>query len=405
MKFNRCLLGILAASVGYISAAGATELELNGFMSVVGGKTLSAGDARNQFTGEITEAVFSTNAASKEVYDDSVSFKSDSNYGLQIEADLGDGLSVIGQLTAIGGDNFHADIAWAYVSYDFNDEWNFQAGRQRLPLFLHSDFLDVGYTYHWIRPPQDLPAAFVDTFEGVKLSWTPRLGEFDWRFELLRGTGEETLETLGNAVATSKKIVGFNGKASNDWLQLRVSYMEAEGIFDIATNTCIGPGASIFCSNGVPQATEDDPLKYRFFSASTQINIDKYFVVAEYAVGKLDEPFATDGGVVGAGDEFGWYVSSGLRLDAFTPHITYGHREQDISSDGFGTGLSSDAKVKQSSITLGLRWDFHPSAAFKVEYLTRDDDTDFSVKNNISFFGKGDSLEVSLFTVGVDVIF
>lgn len=405
MKFDRCFLGLIAISVGCMSGADATELQFNGFMSVVGGKTLSSGDARNQFTGEVTDAVFAADAVTGEVYDDTLSFKSDSNYGLQIGADLGDGLSVTGQLTGNGGENFHADIAWAYLSYDLNDDWNFQAGRQRLPLFFHSDYLEVAYSYHWMRPPQDLPAAFVDTFEGVKLSWTPNWREFDWRIQLLTGTGEETLESFGGKTVSSKNIVGLTSKASNEWIQFRASYMIAEGIFDDAANTCIGPGASPFCSNGVAQATEDNPLKYKFFSAATQINIDKYFVVAEYATGKLDQPFATDGGVSGAQDEVGWYVSGGIRIGTLTPHLTFSQRVQDISSDGFATGLSSDAQAKQSTVTLGLRWDFHHSAALKVEYLTRDDESDSSVKNNITFFGRGDSFEVSVFTVGIDVIF
>ena len=65
--------------------------------------------------------------------------------------DLGEGLSVTGQIVARGVNDFDANFEWAYISYEINDNWTVQAGKKRLPLFYYSDFFDVGYAYVWMR--------------------------------------------------------------------------------------------------------------------------------------------------------------------------------------------------------------------------------------------------------------
>src|SRR5690554_1809192 len=104
------------------------EIQWNGFLSVGGGMTFDDDEA---FAG----------------YDNDLSFAPDSILGLQASSDLGENLSVTGQLVARGSTS-DVKAEWLYLSYQFNPNLRINVGRQRMPLFLYSDYMDVGYAYH-----------------------------------------------------------------------------------------------------------------------------------------------------------------------------------------------------------------------------------------------------------------
>jgi len=383
---------IMAAGLTLGATAQAADVRINGFMSVVGGTTLSEGTARSHLTGAESKSTFTADSVTLGVYDDDISFKPDTNYGIQISSNLGSGLSVTGQITGNGGEDFEANVAWAYISYDLSDTWTLQAGRQRLPLFYYSDFLDVAYAYHWLRTPQQTAGALIDTFEGVKFSYANTTDNWDWNFSAFGGAGDEDIGQ--GFTGKMEDMMGLVGKVGNDWLQLRASYatMDLE----------IGDGA--FSTNGVVQGTDDNPAEYSFFGLASHMTFDNVFVVAEYTFAEVDEPFGADFGASGFTEDTGWYISSGIRLGSVTPHITYGNRVSDLTQI-FGTTTLFETEV--SYWTLGARWDFHPSAAAKLEYTSQSDDSDDFAKNTAGPLGAGygDTYEVDVISIGIDVIF
>jgi hypothetical protein len=146
---------LLAAGIALaVSSAQAAEVRINGFASIVAGKTFSEGTDNTSAGSAKGESTFQADQPTQGTYDSTLDFKPDTVYGLQFTADLGDKLSVTGQLTGAGGEDFETKVTWAYATYELNENWTVQAGRQRIPLFFYSDFLDVGYAYHWMRPPQ-----------------------------------------------------------------------------------------------------------------------------------------------------------------------------------------------------------------------------------------------------------
>ena len=120
-------LTILAATVACGTAQ--AEIKISGFATVAGGKVLS-GDGLNG-----ADPSFLANYPLVAVYEEDWSFKPESRMGLQVSADLLEGLSVTGQLVARGADDFDAKFEWAYLSYRLNDTWTIQAGKKRLPLY------------------------------------------------------------------------------------------------------------------------------------------------------------------------------------------------------------------------------------------------------------------------------
>lgn len=381
----------IAATIFGSSHGQAADIKFNGFASIVAGKTLSEGTTRNRYSGLENDTTYVADNPTNGVYDDDISFKPDSVFGLQISAHLGKGLNVTGQFTGSGGEDFDTNVAWAYISYDFNENWNLQAGRQRLPLFFYSDFLDVAYAYHWIRVPQDLPAAFNDTFEGIKFAYTNSNDSWDWRFDIYGGASSTE---AGGFDIEMEKIVGGVAKFNNDWLQLRASYMTTD------INTAIPTGLS---RGGELQLTEDNPLGYSFAGIAAHATLGNGFIVAEYTTSKVSEILGPDFDADGFDSNIGWYVSYGHRFGEFTPHITYSSLNAEYSDEM--PSLSSSADDESDTWTLGVRWDFHSNAAFKFEYATRSNSVDNVLEKVVGGFGTGQQREVDVISAGFDIIF
>lgn len=405
IHFTQSLLtaGILAAVA---SSAQAADVRINGFSSIVGGMTVKEGKTIDRLTGDPAKATFDAEPVTEGTYDDNLSFKPDSIYGLQFTADLGNKLKVVGQVTGAGGEDFEAEVSWAYISYDLTPTVTLQGGRQRLPLFLYSDYLDVGYAYHWIRVPTVLAAGALDTFEGAKISWTPTVGDWTYRTEVFGGAGNEYVGAI-ESETNFDNILGTTFKASNDWLQLRASYMQADAYTEGEYNEVLRDEEDEISS-------KNNPNQYSFWGVGAQANLGDGFIVAEYTNSETDRivgyqytppetddnPNPTAQDVQGFYEGNGWYISAGYRIGDFTPHITYAESNEKRKTINFQDGFD----VASAEWTIGLRWDFHPSAALKAEYTTRSDESDKTYKEDFRG-GYGESLEADVIAIGVDVIF
>jgi len=393
MKLNPFAAGLFATLLLLGSTTQASDVRINGFISVVGGTTLSEGT----WLPSGDKSTFTANGPTNGVYDDDISFKPDTMFGLQVSKNLGDGLSVTGQITGAGGEDFDANVAWAYLTYEFNDTWALMAGRQRIPFYLNSDYLDVGYAYHWIRPPT-VTDSIVDDFEGVQFRRSGYMGDWDTRLQLFAGENTANSPTLGSLGL--EDILGAVYFMSTDQLQLRAIYLVTDVYIDqlseanIPDLPFIGPGLA---AAGISQG-DTNPIGTSFAGVAGRWNFGSNFLMAEYIFVEFDTA------IIGSGSkEFGGgYVSLGHQMGSLTPHITYSYEETTFQSttSGVFNGNSYDGKEEATTLTIGLRWDFHPSAAFKVEYLSRSDDSPAA-----RIAARGDRREVDLFSVGMDVIF
>ncbi len=372
----------LCLASNHIALAG--DIQWNGFLSAIGGQALNEttlpGDAKSEFLAS---------PPSNGIYKDYLTFEPDTIYGLQGRADVGGGLSVTAQITGAGGQNFDAEIKWAYLSYELNDTFILQAGRQRTPVFFYSDYLDVGYAYHWIRPPTEVYISSNDTYEGLKLlANTPLNDDWDAIFEVYGGKSDN-FNVAVNETYDWLNMYGVVASVQNHWLQLRANYL---------TMNIAATGSSW---NQKPQDQERGGVPLQYWGIAAHAQFEKAFLGAEITLANWDEPFRADQGQ-GLKKLYAWYITAGYRLGQFTPHLTYGTlqytSEDNVLFGGFG--IAPDTDVKSSSWTMGLRWDFHPSTAFKVEYLTRDDNSD---KNWVDRLGKRQ--EVDLISAGFDVLF
>jgi len=353
---------VLILSSAILAGNSQAEITFNGFASIVGGVTTSSDE---QLYG----------------YDDSFNFAPDSLLALQASSDLGDDLSVTAQILARGEDDWDPDFEWAYVAYDASDNLRILAGRQRVPFYMFSDFLDVSYAYPWITPPRGVYSVQFDTFDGLGGIYTTSLGRFDASLHMIYGNHSSEMSVAGETTrAELDDLAGLSLTLTRDWLTLRAGYVQTEMNIDLEVAKPLIDGWN---SAGFPDVADNIEIAGdtgSFLELGFQIDYDNLLIVGEYTQLNLD------GTTLGNQDSF--YVMAGYRFDNMLAHVTYGVNDDSrdrITDDVpivpallpllIPTNGMTDSQTEETNyITLGLRWDFHDSSALKFEYTSYSDD-------------------------------
>lgn len=321
---------LLTCVVGYVPFSYAAEFNWSGFLSIAGGKTLG------------NDVEYVVDPMSSATYDSEIRFESESLAAVQGQAVVSDNLRGTIQFVARGGKQFDAEIDWAYLSYDMTDKLTLNAGRFRLPLFFYSDSLDVGYTYHWIRPPVEVYNVPHSTLQGANLRYSTYWGDTEFESQIWYGSDYVEQDTdFGKSAFDVRNDTGANVRFTRDWLTLRA----------VINGLDIGFESEAFGSF---------EMDTTFASLALMMDFEKVFWRSEYTV--LNSTVNMEGAPQSKSTDNTWYASIGSNVGNFTPHLT--HAVVDGDPAGF-TGQSA-------TNTLGLSWAFHASAKFKIEYLQVD---------------------------------
>ena len=361
----------------FAACSAQAEITLNGFASIVAGTTTSSDETLYGF-------------------DDNIDFSQGSLFALQASSDLSNGLSVTAQVLSRGEDDWDPKFEWAYVAYQANDNLRFLAGRQRVPFYMFSDFLDVSYAYAWIAPPGGVYNVPFDTFDGLGAVYNTYFGEFDTTLHMVYGGNNSDLD-VGGGVETDGDFNNLAGAAltvTRDWLTLRAAYLQTEMNIG-TTGTPLSSQPLVDGWNSLGQSHIADQIEISedtgsFIELGFQVDLDNIIVIGEYSSLNLDDtPLA---------NQDSYYIMAGYRFDNMLVHVTYGADEDvqdpialdyqipgippgtppeflpgDLQALIYGT-QSIASKEESKYVTLGLRWDFHDSAALKFEYTSYSDD-------------------------------
>jgi len=349
-------LGILAALSATPTAA--QSVQITGFGQMVAG-TVSDGTT---FPGT--------------GYDSDWDFKDESLFALQVRGDLNEQWSATAQIVARGRDDFDPEFAWAYVGWNGGNGLSAKLGRQRIPLFRYSDFLEVGYAYPWLRPPHAVYNFQFSNFDGGSLAYTFGSGAWYSTVSLIGGKHESTI-TISNQPAPQElqSLVGGSFETVyNDWLTLRAGYYQADVVIDAQA---LNPLLSSLRTNGfgnVANAIDfNDPGSFLGFGA--EINHGNWLVVSEYTKVQIDDSYFTD--------KSQFYVTGGYRFGAWTPTVTYGTRDGDAKTGIIGllpnvaplaplraavSGVVFSDDLDAEYLSLGLRWDVATNVALKADW-------------------------------------
>ncbi|MDD2367271.1 MAG: hypothetical protein PHN84_14025 [Desulfuromonadaceae bacterium] len=135
--------------------------------------------------GTLGFAVSDKNYRYQRFVDDDGTWKRDSIFGLQVDAKINDEFSVTVQgkvAPSLSSDNsIEPVLSWAFLSWRPTNDLQVRLGRLRLPVYLHSENMDVGATYDFARLPAEIyssvPTTDVDG-AGFSKAWDTETGEF-----------------------------------------------------------------------------------------------------------------------------------------------------------------------------------------------------------------------------------
>ena len=380
-----------------LAAPALADVQINGFANLIGGMTL-----------DDNETVYD--------YDSDFSFDPASVFGLQVRGEVSDKLSATAQLVGRGRDDYDADFEWAYMTYAVNNNTNISAGRLRMPLFKYSSSLDIGYSYHWLTPPDAVYGIDFNNIDGVRIDYSNFSGDWEYGVQLTAGRVETDTTISGTPAALElKNVVAVSFEVTREWFSARTlvgrGKTSAENVqFDtfIAGMAQFAPLIPAAASSATGFSVDEDTGN--FFEVA--VDIDKYdwFVGAEFTQTEVD------GSVIG--DNKAWYVTAGMRFGKFTPHITYEVEEADNADQlalvaalpsSISTGdqvtdatwsaiyqgaadIATQQKFEVSAVTAGLRYDVEPGFALKADVTWYSDDLN-------------DANDATLLKVGVNYTF
>lgn len=116
--------------------------------------------------------------------DDKGTFKRDTVLGAQVDAKLSSEWSATVQAKVApslhNDDDWSLTASWAFVSWRPDNDWLLRLGKQRVPMYLNSENMDVGQTYDFARLPFEMYGLSPSNdFKGLYVSrnWLPDVGD------------------------------------------------------------------------------------------------------------------------------------------------------------------------------------------------------------------------------------
>ncbi len=391
-------IGIGLASCGAARAA----VIFNGFGQIIVGTTLDNSRPMNVRTPAYA-------------YSADPSFLSESLFALQTTATLSDTLSAVAQIVASGvpGEkdtsgsvtpgNFQPEFSWAYLHGELDNQWSVNLGRQRLPLYRYSGYLQVGVAYPWIRPPSSVYSTPINNFDGVLLN-----GDFspgDWFLHPQFFYGGFNGNALISATPVSIKLNNLGGAVIEatyaNWLTLRAEFGGGQLTFHTALpdqiiDDCLNatacatlpaPYNTLNIFTPLPAAADvlrSDNKWITYTSAAFELNRYNFVLI-----GEINEQRIIGGSYLA--NYRNYYIGAGYQFGRLLPMLTYSRgraKNSDPNSlnivtaditagNPFGAsdprilvvqGLFAQISTIDDYYEFSLRYDLTATVALKLDY-------------------------------------
>jgi hypothetical protein len=348
----KTLLAVTTCIPLLISASAYADLRISGYGSIVAGKTLgTVDDPLNP--GKTRDEILTADFYDVGQYDNDISFKAESIFAVQGVMDLAENFTVTAQLVAKGVDDFEPEFDWYYVTYKATDNLTLMAGRRNIPMYYFSEFSEVGYAYPWMRPPSNLYWWQVTQFNGVHAMYDFELGEYANTVTFFYGNeySDDNVEMLyynklyGGSARTVNEfwtdITGMNWNISGDNFDLRFVYFQNDRDREtIQQDGSIDPYT---------------PFSQTFIGFGGNVSLDKFTLLFDWNFVDYDDAVGT---------EFPTYlISLVYNWDDFQPYVSYSKADHERTR-----GNATEDLEEHYMLGVGLRYNFLPTAAFKIQY-------------------------------------
>jgi hypothetical protein len=314
----------------------------------------------------------------------------DSNFGVQANIGINSWLSATAQglVRKDGEDDFGAELAWAFVKAKVSDKLSVRVGRMGLPVFMISDYRNVGYANTMLRPPAEVYTQVpMNSIDGIDATWQQSFGDTTVSAQLAFGRSRNVLGATTVLHLDTSALTVLNLVAEQGPLTLRLG--RADGTLTLSDsaglNTLLsslratGAGYRLATLAPLADALAVNKKKASFTSAGLGLDWNNMLVQTEYAKRTTDSY---------VNDTNSWYLMAGYRIGKFLPYYNHaetksvGHVANTVPAacpagypaactptvQALSAGVNTaSAGTNQSTDTIGVRWDLYRSLALKVQ--------------------------------------
>jgi predicted porin len=273
--------------------------------------------------------------------------------------------------------SFAPHVEWANVKYQLSPDASLRLGRIVLPSFMVSDYRTVGFANTWVRPPVELYGLIpITASDGIDATYQLTWGAVTERFQVSFGGTDVKLPNGG--IAKVRSHWGVVATTERGAASFRIAYQQADltidtfnSLFDALRQ--FGPAGE-----AIAERWDADESLDQFGTLGFLYDPGEWFAVAEWGTTNTHSA---------VGDRTAWYVSGGYRYREVTPYVLYSTVRADAPiadpgldatfyppelatlvaglNDGLNDILASNPI--QSTVSLGMRWDFHENLDFKLQ--------------------------------------
>lgn len=319
---------------------------------------------------------------------DEWNWKADSAAGIQFTYAIDPKWDATLQLLSRFEDEFRSDsdgvvnTEWAYLTYRPTEAAAVRFGRMRTPLYMFSEYLDVGFAYPWVRPPVETYRVPFTYYDGISVDYVVELG--DWNLLTNVAGGRSDPSVVLGLRAEDCALINFT--LNKDAWTARIGYTQTTVQSDDAKLDTIQTGLDQLYSNGyLAEPYEilgaDNTAEYVSFGG--MYDDGNWQIIAEATELHWEDSLVLDG----------WsnYLTVGHRFGEILPYVTYAHEYTPGENDEKRHAVVAAANAwaedtpavanlmgqlsnqmnafteTQKSVSLGVRWDVSPRVATKFE--------------------------------------
>ena len=287
-------------------------------------------------------------------------------------------------------DDFGAELTWAFAKARVSDDVSIRVGRIGLPVFMISDYRNVGYANTFLRPPAEMYSQVpFNNIDGADITWQHSYADTNYTAQL--AYGHTKADVYGGAEVEAHDMVALNLVAEHGPLTLRFGRADTKVSVNhqAALNTLLGSlrsagtGYSLPALNTLAGNIEAQRSKATFTSVGAGLDWNNFVAQTEYAKRKTDAYL---------NDTTSWYVMAGYRFGKLLPY--YSHARLSIDGTvantvpascpaGYPAACTATVRALSSAVgslkysglgqgaqttdSIGVRWDFYRSVALKVQ--------------------------------------
>lgn len=322
-----------------------------------------------------------------------------SKLAVQLRYGITDTLSVTGQLgTKPVQDSWEAGPGNLYLAWEASDNLTLRGGRLGTPIYMYSETLNVGFSYPWLRLPEEVYSLVqLTSHDGGDVLYNRSTDIGTLSFQV---AGGQAIKRDHYALDDMQELDYRDVFAANVALStdnfgtFRVGYAEAD--LKITVDDVVD---THFAGIRNVALVQYDGNKGKFSSIGHQYDNGTWLSAAEAVKLSIENNSKTGDSEA---ETNAFYIMGGRRFGDYLAHVTYGQLDEPSG--------------RQVSMTYGLNYSMTPSVTLKGEYKRVDtsqgDDAIGVFQSNAQQAFDNKRLgtpygtpDADIFSVGVDFIF